>query len=61
MLKLAEGGIQKCHKYFPEISTDEDPSFQGGLGGIKVVKIGGEKITKHLMKRVFEVTDLTTG
>ena len=27
--KLAEGGRTKCHKYWPEGSSDTDPAFKG--------------------------------
>ena len=40
VLKLQEGGRVKCHKYYPEVSSEEDRDFQGLTPGVKVEKIG---------------------
>lgn len=61
VLKLQEGGKTKCHKYYPEESSDEDLTMRGLYPGISVVKKSTNQISKYLIERIFEVTDLTTG
>jgi protein tyrosine phosphatase len=34
--KLAEGGRIKCHKYWPDGSSDSDPDFKGLVDGMQI-------------------------
>jgi len=39
--RLEEGGRPKCHKYWPTVSSDTDPSFKGLLKpGFIIKEIG---------------------
>ena len=55
--KLAEGGRPKCHKYWPDGSSDTDPDFQGLVGDdIRVKVLGTVQLGESLEGREFEVT-----
>jgi protein tyrosine phosphatase len=56
--RLEESGRPKCHKYWPEGSSETDPSFQKLINtpGLKIEQKSQKELGNTLYERIFEVT-----
>jgi len=53
---LSEGGRVKCHKFWPDVSSAEDPKFKKILGqDVIVTEVSQEQLGAFLVLRHFEV------